>query len=197
MESLEWLADNSRYTKQFADYVGKLCRNMTNKAVAETLRLAKYDGENNIRNSVITSPGHAIAPWNTFDVASRPLILKGVMNSTGKIVIEYNQGTETIYQNGYPNETSIIQHDRAGKPVSVVKGFVFDADSYLVGLKHPFGMETRGYNCRGWPQHADRPEFDPRLPHYIYDAERNANGWDLRTIEGNSTTTVGVIHPSD
>jgi transposase len=39
METLEWLADNSRYTKQFANYVGKLCRDMTNKAVAETLNL--------------------------------------------------------------------------------------------------------------------------------------------------------------
>lgn len=39
METLEWLADNSRYTKQFASYVGKLCRDMTNKAVSETLNL--------------------------------------------------------------------------------------------------------------------------------------------------------------
>jgi uncharacterized protein YbcV (DUF1398 family) len=39
METLEWLSDNSRYTKQFANYVGKLCRDMTNKAVAETLNL--------------------------------------------------------------------------------------------------------------------------------------------------------------
>jgi transposase len=39
METLEWLADNSRYTKQFVGYVGRLCRDMTNKAVSETLNL--------------------------------------------------------------------------------------------------------------------------------------------------------------
>lgn len=39
MESLEWLSDNSHYTKQFSHYVGKLCRDMTVKAVAETLKL--------------------------------------------------------------------------------------------------------------------------------------------------------------
>lgn len=39
METLDWLSDNSRYTKQFANYVGKLCRDMTNKAVADMLRL--------------------------------------------------------------------------------------------------------------------------------------------------------------
>jgi transposase len=42
MECLEWLADNSRYTKQFANHVGKLCREMTNKAVAELLRLTEH-----------------------------------------------------------------------------------------------------------------------------------------------------------
>jgi len=39
VERLEWLADNTRYTKQFANYVGKLCRDMTNKAVADALHL--------------------------------------------------------------------------------------------------------------------------------------------------------------
>lgn len=42
MERLEWLADNSRYTKQFANYVGKLCRDMSNKAVAHLLRLTEH-----------------------------------------------------------------------------------------------------------------------------------------------------------
>jgi transposase len=39
METLDWLADNSRYTKQFANYVGRFCRDMTNKAVADLLNL--------------------------------------------------------------------------------------------------------------------------------------------------------------
>jgi transposase len=39
METLDWLADNTRYTKQFAKYVGRLCRDMTNKAVADMLNL--------------------------------------------------------------------------------------------------------------------------------------------------------------
>jgi len=39
METLDWLADNTRYTKQFATYVGRLCRDMTNKAVADMLNL--------------------------------------------------------------------------------------------------------------------------------------------------------------
>lgn len=42
METLEWLADNTRYTKQFANYVGKLCRDMTNKAVADMLDLHQH-----------------------------------------------------------------------------------------------------------------------------------------------------------
>jgi transposase len=39
METLDWLADNTRYTKQFAKYVGRLCRDMTNQAVADMLNL--------------------------------------------------------------------------------------------------------------------------------------------------------------
>jgi len=39
VESLDWLADNPRYTSRMAEYVGKLCRQMTNKAVAELLRI--------------------------------------------------------------------------------------------------------------------------------------------------------------
>lgn len=39
VEHLDWLAENSRYTKRMAEYVGKLCRQMTNKAVAELLHL--------------------------------------------------------------------------------------------------------------------------------------------------------------
>ena len=35
VEHLDWLADNPRYTQRFALHVGKLCREMTNKAVAE------------------------------------------------------------------------------------------------------------------------------------------------------------------
>ena len=35
VERLDWLARNPRYTQRFALHVGKLCREMTNKAVAE------------------------------------------------------------------------------------------------------------------------------------------------------------------
>ena len=39
VERLDWLANNPRYTERFALHVGKLCRGMTNKAVAEVERL--------------------------------------------------------------------------------------------------------------------------------------------------------------
>lgn len=39
MEHLDWLAENPRYTQRFAMHVGALCREMTNKAVAEAERL--------------------------------------------------------------------------------------------------------------------------------------------------------------
>lgn len=39
METLDWLAKNPRYTKRFAQQVGELCREMSNKAVAEMLYL--------------------------------------------------------------------------------------------------------------------------------------------------------------
>jgi hypothetical protein len=35
IERLDWLAKNPRYTQRFALHVGKLCRDMPNKAVAE------------------------------------------------------------------------------------------------------------------------------------------------------------------
>jgi transposase len=35
IEKLDWLAKNPRYTQRFAMHVGKLCREMTNKAVAD------------------------------------------------------------------------------------------------------------------------------------------------------------------
>ncbi len=39
VERLDWLAKNPRYTQRFAMHVGKLCRDMTNKAVADLERL--------------------------------------------------------------------------------------------------------------------------------------------------------------
>jgi transposase len=39
VEQLDWLAKNPRYTQRFAMHVGTLCRDMTNKAVAEMERL--------------------------------------------------------------------------------------------------------------------------------------------------------------
>jgi transposase len=39
VEQLDWLAKNPRYTQRFALHVGKLCRDMTNKAVGEIERL--------------------------------------------------------------------------------------------------------------------------------------------------------------
>ena len=38
-EHLDWLAKNPRYTQRFAMQVGKLCRDMPNKVVAEMERL--------------------------------------------------------------------------------------------------------------------------------------------------------------
>jgi len=39
VERLDWMAKNPRYTQRFAMHVGALCREMTNKAVAERERL--------------------------------------------------------------------------------------------------------------------------------------------------------------
>ena len=39
VERLDWLANNPRYTQRFALHVGKLCHDMTNKAVGEIERL--------------------------------------------------------------------------------------------------------------------------------------------------------------
>ena len=39
VEHLDWLAKNPRYTQRYAMHVGKLCRDMPNKAVAEMERL--------------------------------------------------------------------------------------------------------------------------------------------------------------
>ena len=39
VEQLDWLAKNPRHTQRFALHVGRLCREMTNKAVAEIERL--------------------------------------------------------------------------------------------------------------------------------------------------------------
>ena len=39
VERLDWLAKNPRFTQRFAMHVGALCREMTNKAVAEAERL--------------------------------------------------------------------------------------------------------------------------------------------------------------
>ena len=39
VERLDWLAKNPRYTQRFAMHVGALCREMTNKAVAELERI--------------------------------------------------------------------------------------------------------------------------------------------------------------
>lgn len=39
VEKLDWLANNPRYTQRLAEQVGRFCREMTNKAVAEALSL--------------------------------------------------------------------------------------------------------------------------------------------------------------
>ena len=39
METLEWLSDNTRYTKSFSNYIGRMCRDMTNKSVADLSKL--------------------------------------------------------------------------------------------------------------------------------------------------------------
>jgi transposase len=38
-ERLDWLADNPLYTKRFAFYVGRRCRESTVQAIAEELHL--------------------------------------------------------------------------------------------------------------------------------------------------------------
>lgn len=42
IEELDWLSENSHYTKRMAEHVGKLCRDMTNKAVADALHLHEH-----------------------------------------------------------------------------------------------------------------------------------------------------------
>jgi transposase len=39
VESLDWLAKNPRYTKRFAQQIGELCQEMSNKAVARSMHL--------------------------------------------------------------------------------------------------------------------------------------------------------------
>lgn len=41
-EKLDWLAENPRYTERMSEQVGKLCRDMTNKAVADILHLHEH-----------------------------------------------------------------------------------------------------------------------------------------------------------
>ena len=45
VEHLDWLANNPRYTQRFATHVGKLCRDMPNKAVARDGTPAPQYGE--------------------------------------------------------------------------------------------------------------------------------------------------------
>jgi len=42
VEQLDWLSENPRYTSGMAEQVGKLCRDMTNKAVADILHLHEH-----------------------------------------------------------------------------------------------------------------------------------------------------------
>lgn len=42
MEKLDWLSENPHYTARMAEQVGKLCRDMTNKAVADILHLHEH-----------------------------------------------------------------------------------------------------------------------------------------------------------
>lgn len=42
VERLEWLAQTPRYTQRFAQHVGLLCRDMSNKAVAQLLHLHEH-----------------------------------------------------------------------------------------------------------------------------------------------------------
>ena len=46
VERLDWLAQNPRYTKRFAQHVGTLCRDMSNKAVAQLLHLHEHTVKN-------------------------------------------------------------------------------------------------------------------------------------------------------
>ena len=42
VERLDWRAQNPRYTQRFAQQVGTLCRDMSNKAVAQLLPLHEH-----------------------------------------------------------------------------------------------------------------------------------------------------------
>jgi transposase len=42
VEELDWLSTNPHYTLRMAEYVGKLCRKMTNKAVAELMHMHEH-----------------------------------------------------------------------------------------------------------------------------------------------------------
>ena len=42
VERLDWLAQNPRYTHRFAQHVGAVCRDMSNKAVAQLLPLHEH-----------------------------------------------------------------------------------------------------------------------------------------------------------
>lgn len=42
VEQLDWLAENTRYTARMSEHVGRLCRKMTNKGVAEVLNLHEH-----------------------------------------------------------------------------------------------------------------------------------------------------------
>ena len=42
VERLDWLAQNPRYTQRFAQHVGTVCRDMSNKAVAQLLHLHEH-----------------------------------------------------------------------------------------------------------------------------------------------------------
>lgn len=46
VERLNWLAQNPRYTQRFAHHVGILCRDMSNKAVAQLLHLHEHTVKN-------------------------------------------------------------------------------------------------------------------------------------------------------
>ena len=49
VERLSWLAKNPRYTQRFAQQVGTLCRDMSNKAVAQMLHLHEHTVKDLVR----------------------------------------------------------------------------------------------------------------------------------------------------
>ena len=154
----------------------------------------KFDGVGNTRQAIADS----VSFWNTFTASSRPLILNGILNSQGQVLIAPKQGSMTTYQNGYPRTVTVMDKFYT-LDFPIVRTMDFDKDGYLsytrASFLDPLRESTRTYTSRGWPQHTEGTIHfpfppSPEIKVVLYDATRNDNGWELTTINGDSTTFV-------